>query len=253
MGWMDNWNRFDFVVVVGTDLGLVIKWTTGINIAALATIIRTFRVCRVVRLVQMLRNLRALISTLIVSLPALGNIAALLFLMTFIYAIVGVQQFAKIGFEDALNEHAHFQNFAVAFLTLARSSTGENWNGMMYSMSMQKDGCVKDPPWNSTMCYFQGYDPLECEDLNGCGVWVAHPFWLLFTCMVTFVVLNVFVAVILEAFEDAADAEEAKLTETQWEKFCDVWSQFVPRPIERVDQVFRIDMNELLKFFKALP
>ena len=121
----DNWNIFDFTVVVGTNVGLVIKWTTGVNVSALATIIRTFRVGRVVRLVQGMKKLRVLIQTLIVSLPSLGNIGALLILCLFIFSIVGVQQFAKIAYNDALNEHAHFQNFWVAFITLARSSTGQ--------------------------------------------------------------------------------------------------------------------------------
>jgi hypothetical protein len=128
---------------------------------------------------------------------------------------------------------------------------------MMYAMAEQTDGCVKDPahlgPDLESRCGFQGVDDLGCEPLNGCGVNVTFPFWLLFTCMVTFVVLNVFVAVILEAFEDSADAEEAKLTDRQWEQFCETWYMFVDQPVKTVADVFKMDMNNLLKFFKQLP
>merc|ERR1711871_331298 len=123
----------------------------------------------------------------------------------------------------------------------------------MYAMGYQTEGCVKDPAWDPKFCGFEGYDELDCEPLNGCGVNVTFPYWIAFTCMVTFVVLNVFVAVILEAFEDSADAEEAKLTDMQWEQFCKVWYQFVEKPVTNVNQVFKMDMNKLLGFFKQLP
>jgi hypothetical protein len=32
---------------------------------------------------------------------------------------------------QGLGEHAHFQNFGMAFLTLFRVATGDNWNGIM--------------------------------------------------------------------------------------------------------------------------
>lgn len=32
---------------------------------------------------------------------------------------------------QGLGEHAHFSNFGMAFLTLFRVATGDNWNGIM--------------------------------------------------------------------------------------------------------------------------
>lgn len=32
---------------------------------------------------------------------------------------------------EGLGVHAHFQNFGMAFLTLFRVATGDNWNGIM--------------------------------------------------------------------------------------------------------------------------
>jgi len=32
---------------------------------------------------------------------------------------------------EGLSKHAHFHNFGMAFLTLFRVATGDNWNGIM--------------------------------------------------------------------------------------------------------------------------
>merc|ERR1719409_159045 len=132
---------------------------------------------------------------------------------------MGVQQFAYVQFYDAIGDHSHFQDFFTAFVTLMRSSTGENWNGMMYSLATDQDGCVPTSmiEFDVAICEMQGSDPDNCDNINGCGVvTVSHVYWVLFTTLVTFVMLNVFVAVILEAFEDSADEEDAKLTPAQW-------------------------------------
>jgi len=77
--------------------------------------------------------------------------------------------------------------------------------------------------------------------------------------LVSFVVLNVFVAVILEAFENSNDEEDAKLTDKEWEVFCKTWVQFVPKAEpgknekEALETAFRIEMTQLLPLFKKLP
>merc|ERR1712196_94630 len=130
---------------------------------------------------------------------------------------MGVQMFAKIAFEDAYNEHANFQSFGTAVLTLMRATTGENWNGMMYSMSELTDECLDDPEYTRLRCGFE--DALdECLDLNGCGKpEFATFFWITFSILVSFMVLNMFVALILDAFDDVSNEEDAALNEEQWE------------------------------------
>jgi len=122
----------------------------------------------------------------------------------------------------------------------------------MYSLAHKSDNCVVDPDYNEAYCGFN--DKVGCLPINGCGSSVSYPFWISFTTLVTFVVLNVFVAVILEAFDDSANAEDAKLTDEQWSKFCSIWCKFVglSHNIESVSDAFKMDMNYLLPFFKAL-
>ena len=55
-----------------------------------------------------------------VSLPALFNIGALLSLITFIYAIIGMTLFGHVMHAGALNDQVNFETFARAMLLLFR-------------------------------------------------------------------------------------------------------------------------------------
>ena len=38
---------------------------------------------------------------------------------------------------EGLGKHAHFRDFGMAFLTLFRVATGDNWNGIMKVWNLQ--------------------------------------------------------------------------------------------------------------------
>lgn len=54
------------------------------------------------------------------------------------------------------------------------------------------------------MCGFSA-DMESCVPLNGCGTPVAFLYFFTFTMLVTFVLLNIFIAVILEGFANEKD------------------------------------------------
>jgi len=141
---------------------------------------------RLIRIVQSAKSLRALFNTLVVTLPSLVNVGSLLFLLYFIYAVLGVQSYAHVKHGEFLNQHANFRSFGTAVLTLVRSSTGENWNLIMYELVNTEGGCKDDPQWD---------DP----EPMGCGVSSAYVYFFSFILLVGFVMLNVFIAVILGA------------------------------------------------------
>jgi len=61
------------------------------------------------------------------------NILGLLFLIFFIFAILGTYLFKNVGAGDSLNdEYINFSNFANSFLLMFRMSTGEDWHMIMY-------------------------------------------------------------------------------------------------------------------------
>jgi len=251
--WRDNWNKFDFILVVITDIGLVVFWTTGLNFAVLATVCRTFRVGRILRLVRGASGARAMFNTLVLALPALINISSLLLLLFFIYAVMGVQLFAKVkmdGNQLALDEHANFQTFGMAMLTLLRCATGEFWNGLMYDFAVSKD-CTSNLEYNPNMCGFS--EGPTCIPINGCGSAIAFPYFVSFTLIITFVTIELFTAVIMDGFESSSEQEKVNragklgLTDSQYHEYCRVWLKYDPH------LKWVVNLETLTKLLQELP
>ena len=90
----------------------------------------------VFKLLKMAKGVRQLLDTVMQALPQVGNLGLLFFLMFFIFAALGVELFGKIECNEqrqceGLSRHASFHNFGIAYLTLFRIATGDNWNGIM--------------------------------------------------------------------------------------------------------------------------
>lgn len=81
----DNWNRFDFFVVVGTLASIVLEAFTTTRLRLLAMLVRVFRVTRIIRLVKASKGIRHILTTLYLALPGLSNVTSILVLMLFIY------------------------------------------------------------------------------------------------------------------------------------------------------------------------
>jgi hypothetical protein len=65
------------------------------------------------------------------------------------------------------------------------------------------DNCVSDPEYHSSMCGFTADE--GCTPLNGCGSPVAYLYFCSFTMLITYILLNIFIAVILEGFANEKD------------------------------------------------
>lgn len=121
----------------------------------------------------------------------MGNLGLLFFLLFFIFAALGVELFGRLECSDelpcqGLGEHAHFANFGMAFLTLFRVATGDNWNGIM--KDTLRDDCD---------------DAADCVR-NCCVSTVIAPiFFVIFVLMAQFVLVNVVVAVLMKHLEES--------------------------------------------------
>jgi len=85
--WKDGWNKFDFVLVLVSVLDKILV------LDGIGTFFRVFRVARIVRVARSASDLRRMFQTIIISIPALANVGSLLFLLFFIYSILGVNFF----------------------------------------------------------------------------------------------------------------------------------------------------------------
>ncbi|KAG6970072.1 hypothetical protein JG688_00005042 [Phytophthora aleatoria] len=239
-GWEyfeDQWNQFDFFVVLGTLLSVIVELFTGASVRSLAMLVRVFRVTRILRLVKASKSIRQILLTLYIALPGLSNITSILFLMLFIYATMGVQIFAKVAMSANIDDHANFQDFGTGFLFLLRAATGEAWNSCMHDLASSSPGCVDDPPYDPTMCGFNNFE--GCKPLNGCGNPIAYGFFCSFTLLVTYVMLNLTIAVILEGFSLSHEDEEPLFEPELLEEFQTKWADIDPKAtgFVRVDKM----------------
>jgi hypothetical protein len=80
----DGFNDFDAIIVI---VGMLEFANIG-NSAV--TVLRAFRLMRIFKIVRSWKNLRRLLQTVLKSLRSLGNLALLMFLLIFIYALLGM-------------------------------------------------------------------------------------------------------------------------------------------------------------------
>ncbi|GED21311.1 ion transporter [Halomonas halmophila] len=113
-----GWNVFDFLIVTASLVPL-----GGSDMVLLARLLRIFRV---LRLVSMIPELRMLMAALIKSIPRMGYVALLMFIIFYIYAAIG--SFLFVDVDDYL-----WGNIATAMLTLFRIATFEDWTDIMYA------------------------------------------------------------------------------------------------------------------------
>ena len=134
----DNWNKFDFFIVVGALAEFVIKYVIGAQSSqstdiTFLRILRVFRVSRLVRIVKSAERLKSLMRTLVKSFHSLLSIGILLGLMYFVSAILAMNLFSGIDLEKGacINAQTNFQTFFYSLLTMFRVSTGEDWDCIM--------------------------------------------------------------------------------------------------------------------------
>lgn len=180
----DGWNNFDGVVVV---VSLVGEFT---EVGAGANVLRIFRLARALRLVKRFKSLMILFQTLLQALPILMNVGGLLFLLLFVFAVLGVQLFGKVNSDqEFLNADANFSNFGQAISLLFRMATGEAWNGVMRDVMTQPD------------------DGVCSKEAGDCGVLAAPVYFFAFVISGSFVLLNLFLAVVLENYDNVKESK----------------------------------------------
>ena len=90
-----------------------------------------FRIARLLRLVEFAKGIRQLLWALMISLPALFNVGTLLFMVMFIYVIMGMSAFGHVKRAGELNDTVNFETFFSSLLSLFRLATGSGWNDIM--------------------------------------------------------------------------------------------------------------------------
>ncbi|KAK8396140.1 hypothetical protein O3P69_005321 [Scylla paramamosain] len=227
----DAWNVFDFIIVLGSFIDIVYSEVNpGSNLFSI-NFFRLFRVMRLVKLLSKGEGIRTLLWTFIKSFQALPYVALLILLLFFIYGVVGMQVFGKIAldFENThIHRHNNFQTFFQAVMVLFRSATGEAWQEIMLSCLPPDAGC--DP--NS-----------EDSAAKTCGSMVAYPYFISFYTLCSFLIINLFVAVIMDNF-DYLTRDWSILGPHHLDEFITLWSEYDPDAKGRIKH---LDVVTLLR------
>ena len=186
----NGWNKFDCAIVNLTLISLILSWAS-VELPFDPTLLRVGRIARVFRLVKSSQSLQAITQTIFLSLPSLANVGMVLGLIFFIFAVAGMGMFGGIEKGDFINDWCNFDTFMISIVTLFRCATGESWNGLMHD-AMQYS--------NLAVGYFIGFQMIA-----------------------SYVLLNLFVAIILDQMSDQMDA--VKEQATQLKQFSAVWKE----------------------------
>ncbi|KMQ91293.1 voltage-dependent calcium channel type d subunit alpha-1 [Lasius niger] len=231
----DAWNVFDFIIVLGSFIDIVYSEVHGPGSTLISiNFFRLFRVMRLVKLLSKGEGIRTLLWTFIKSFQALPYVALLIIMLFFIYAVIGMQVFGKIAIDDdtAINRNNNFQSFPQAVLVLFRSATGEAWQEIMMDCSSPPDGRVKCDRHSD-----------EFGKAEGCGSDIAFPYFISFYVLCSFLIINLFVAVIMDNF-DYLTRDWSILGPHHLDEFIRLWSEYDPDAKGRIKH---LDVVTLLR------
>uniref|UniRef100_A0A671PUH4 Calcium channel, voltage-dependent, R type, alpha 1E subunit a n=1 Tax=Sinocyclocheilus anshuiensis TaxID=1608454 RepID=A0A671PUH4_9TELE len=209
----DTWNIFDFITVLGSITEIVVdKVHTGFNMGFL----KLFRAARLIKLLRQGYTIRILLWTFVQSFKALPYVCLLIAMLFFIYAIIGMQVFGniKLNPKTQINEHNNFRTFFGALMLLFRSATGESWQEIMLSCLGEKD-CEKDESLNNS----------TTNEKKDCGTEFAYFYFVSFIFFSSFLMLNLFVAVIMDNFEYLT-RDSSILGPHHLDEFVRIWGEY---------------------------
>ncbi|XP_035387103.1 voltage-dependent P/Q-type calcium channel subunit alpha-1A isoform X10 [Electrophorus electricus] len=225
----DAWSIFDCVTVLGSITDILVT-ELGMNNFINLSFLRLFRAARLIKLLRQGETIRILLWTFVQSFKALPYVCLLIAMLFFIYAIIGMQLFGNIAIEEdgdsAINQHNNFRTFFQALMLLFRSATGEAWHDIMLA-------CLG----------LRSCDPLSGNPEPECGSEFAYLYFVSFIFLCSFLMLNLFVAVIMDNFEYLT-RDSSILGPHHLDEYVRIWAEYDPAACGRIHYK---DMYSLLR------
>nr|XP_046203639.1 voltage-dependent N-type calcium channel subunit alpha-1B-like [Oncorhynchus gorbuscha] len=223
----DAWNVFDFVTVLGSITDIVVTEINTTDRLLNLSFLRLFRAARLIKLLRQGYTIRILLWTFVQSFKALPYVCLLIAMLFFIYAIIGMQVFGNIELNEdtSITHHNNFRTFLQALMLLFRSATGEAWHEIMLSCLSHR----------------------ACDERSGnlgkeCGSDFAYFYFVSFIFLCSFLMLNLFVAVIMDNFEYLT-RDSSILGPHHLDEFIRVWAEYDPAACGHIKY---LDMYQIL-------
>lgn len=206
----DPWNLFDFFIVAvcfipGTDTHFV-------------TVLRMARILRVFRVISIFPKLQLLVNALLKSIPSMGYVVVLLFLVFYIYAVIGSFLFGK-------SDPVHFGSLHTSMVTLFKVLTLEGWtdflNIQMYGTSDPAAEYITKPVSYYSLIYF-----------------------ISFILIGAMIIMNLFIGVIMNSMQEST-TELQKLLAEKDSKKNDGSTESILKELEIKIDGLKNDINKL--------
>uniref|UniRef100_A0A3B4UBG3 Sodium channel protein n=1 Tax=Seriola dumerili TaxID=41447 RepID=A0A3B4UBG3_SERDU len=215
----NGWNIFDVVVVILSIVGmfladLIEKYFVS---PTLFRVIRLARIGRILRLIKGAKGIRTLLFALMMSLPALFNIGLLLFLVMFIFSIFGMSNFGYVKHGAGIDDLYNFETFGNSMIILFMITTSAGWDGLLLPILNYPPDC--DPNLENPGTSVKG----DCGNPS-----VGIFFFVMYIIISFLIVVNMYIAIILENFSVATEESADPLSEDDFETFYEIWEKFDP-------------------------
>ncbi|XP_060526683.1 sodium leak channel NALCN isoform X2 [Cylas formicarius] len=154
-----------------------------------------------------------------------------MFLLVFFYALAGTIIFGTVKYGEGIGRRANFQSPVTGVAMLFRIVTGEDWNKIMHD-------CMIQPPYCTPAA---NYWETDCGNFMGSLVYFCT-----FYVIITYIVLNLLVAIIMENFSlFYSNEEDALLSYADIRNFQNTWNvvdihQRGVIPVRRVKFILRL-------------
>ena len=217
--FQDGWNIVDFIVVCEFITTITLnKYISFLNDELETAIFKILRVGRVLKLLRSIKSIRKILNLFFNSIPGVFNVLILYFITLFIYAIIGMNLFYNLKYQNIINEKWNFNNFISSILILIRVTSGENWNMIMHEITNKRNGFF-DCKYKTEMTVEELYNKHI-----GCGSMVGFPYFITFIILNKVMFLQFFSAVISCVMDDtyAMNLEEMKIGDIN--KFKNIWT-----------------------------
>ncbi|KAJ8395442.1 hypothetical protein AAFF_G00031760 [Aldrovandia affinis] len=213
----DTWNIFDFITVLGSITEIIVDLTPSQSQPPFnMSFLKLFRAARLIKLLRQGYTIRILLWTFVQSFKALPYVCLLIAMLFFIYAIIGMQVFGNIKLVPGktISPHNNFKTFFGALMLLFRSATGESWQEIMLACLEGRE-CENDT----------SLSPPAPADARNCGTDFAYFYFVSFIFFSSFLMLNLFVAVIMDNFEYLT-RDSSILGPHHLDEFVRIWGEY---------------------------
>ena len=174
----DTMNYLDLLVVC-TSIAEFVFISGGKSVISAFRAVRIFKLLRVLRIARLFRYLQSMNHIVIIisrSISKFAYVAILMFLFIVVYSLLGMQLFAgKLNFPR--QSRASFDQFYLAFLSVFQLLTIENWHNLLFDVMTSSVG-------------------------PGSAVFILS--WV---ALGNFILLNLFLAILLDAFTSEEEFE----------------------------------------------